>query len=379
VGSPDRSGRGAVIMRSIIWGAAALVLAACGADRSAAKTGGDPARSEKDETAPVAGPAVASETRMFRDWTATCDNGNNCVATGPASTGTGWIQVGVNAGGDSLRSVAVGFWPDSGSDVAGPITVRIDGATFITDQSMEQGTGQFVKDAPGAIAALASSRSIALEAGGENVALSPTGAAAALLWIDERQGRLDTTTALVRKGSRPATSVPPEPALPRVVPASEADQTGFGDSGQTLPAAIEKTAEAKECRADTEFSPAIQAEVQSARLGPSTELWGVPCFIGAYNTGMRYFLTGPGGSRPRMITFQGTDQPNDTLTNAGYDPTDRTLSQFAKGRGIGDCGVASTWVWTGRDFVLKMESRMGQCWGVPSDLWPTTWRTLSDE
>jgi hypothetical protein len=205
-----------------------------------------------------------------------------------------------------------------------------------------------------------------------------SGASAALLWIDERQGRLDTVTALVRKGSKPASAVRAIPVLPGVAAAPAVSQTGFGDTGQTLPAAVEATTEAKQCRADTDFSPEIQKEVQSARLDASTELWGVPCFVGAYNFGTRYFLTGPGGSNPRLASFKGTGEPEDVLTNAGYSAETRTLSQFAKGRGIGDCGVATTWTWTGREFTLTEESVMGECWGAGAERWPTTWRSRSE-
>ena len=63
---------------------------------------------------------------------------------------------------------------------------------------------------------------------------------------------------------------------------------------------------------------------------------------------------------------------------AAYDPVARTLSQFAKGRGIGDCGVFQTWTWTAHGFVLSHEAAMGECWGVPSELWPTRWRSRTD-
>ena len=43
--------------------------------------------------------------------------------------------------------------------------------------------------------------------------------------------------------------------------------------------------------------------------------------------------------------------------------------------GIGDCGAAQTWAWTGQGFTLTQESIMGECAGVPSDLWPVSWRT----
>jgi hypothetical protein len=71
------------------------------------------------------------------------------------------------------------------------------------------------------------------------------------------------------------------------------------------------------------------------------------------------------------------DQPDNSTVNGQYDPGSRTLSAFAKGRGIGDCGVSQTWVWTGDRFTLGGESVMGDCAGVPSDYWPMTWRSRS--
>ena len=114
----------------------------------------------------------------------------------------------------------------------------------------------------------------------------------------------------------------------------------------------------------------------SARLGASTELWAVPCFLGAYNIGHEWFLTGPGGAdpRPAVLVSAGGEATGSTI-NGGYSAETRTISAFAKGRGLGDCGKASTWTWAGHAFVLTTESEMQDCQGVPAGVWPTTWRT----
>jgi hypothetical protein len=114
----------------------------------------------------------------------------------------------------------------------------------------------------------------------------------------------------------------------------------------------------------------------SARLDDTTELWAVPCFMGAYNIGHDWYLTDRGGRNPRALALPSANGETATGTiNGGYAPETRTLTAFAKGRGIGDCGTAQTWTWTGRAFLLTAESEMQDCWGVPADLWPTTWRT----
>ena len=61
--------------------------------------------------------------------------------------------------------------------------------------------------------------------------------------------------------------------------------------------------------------------------------------------------------------------------NPDYDPESRTMTAFAKGRGIGDCGVDQSWTWTGEAFVLDRERVMSDCFGITSEFWPTTFRS----
>lgn len=61
-------------------------------------------------------------------------------------------------------------------------------------------------------------------------ALSTAGAAAALLYMDERQYRVGTISALVRRGPKPAAAVPRPPALPvvkRAPPSPKARRRGL--------------------------------------------------------------------------------------------------------------------------------------------------------
>ncbi|MDQ3126638.1 MAG: DUF1176 domain-containing protein [Pseudomonadota bacterium] len=355
-----------------------MTLAACGpADPPPAAsipgqaTAGDPA-------APAS--AARSESRKFRDWLAVCDNTNECVAVGPASEGTGWVRVGSAPGPDGKRTVSVGFWPSSGEGLTGPVTLILDGrrhvAAPISGDHDPLSTAEVrAADATAVATGLAAGQTLTLAAGGETLPMSLSGASAAMLWIDERQGRLDTPTALVRKGTRPASSVPGAAPAPQVVAAPPIAQTGFGDSGQTLPPALEAVDAVMACRAEN-ANNWIGKEVMSARLDASTELWAVPCMAGAYNIGHDWYLTGPGGRNPRAVSLASAsgETSADTI-NGGYDPGTRTLTAFSKGRGIGDCGTASTWTWTGRAFVLSAETAMTECWGVPADFWPTTWRT----
>jgi hypothetical protein len=349
--------------------AAGLTLAACSAEPGAAA----PPATGVPTGAQAAAGAMPSERRTFRDWMAVCDNGNACFAFTAASEGTGWIRITRLPGPDARPEVAVGYWQPEGE--AGPLTLGIDGEVYaLTRASEEPVVGEVSVDrAAEVLRALVDGRSAQVGTAGE---LSLSGASAALLWIDERQGRLDTVTALRRPGARPASAVPHPPSLPVVTAAPAVSQVGFGDENQTLPTALEVLPAVIACRTETADVEWVQKEVMSARLDAATELWAVPCSMGAYNMGHEWFITGPGGRNPRPARLPSTsDQPTAGTVNGGYSPGTRTLTAFAKGRGIGDCGTASTWTWTGREFVLSGEQEMTECFGVPVDYWPTTWRT----
>ena len=358
-----------------IWTIAmAAALAGCGADNP---EGAPEGRANADAVPPPvpAGdtPAARSDQRTFGDWTATCDNGQRCAAFSGRGTGS-WLMVRFDAGPGARPEILMNMSAISGAG----IRLVIDGQTQPLNTARDDAVAFSVPaaDVEATLVRLAAARKITLAAPDFENDIPAAGASAALLWIDERQGRLGTTTALIRKGDRPASTVPVAPALPVIVAAAAISQTGFGDEVQTLPAGLEALPAVKACRAETSFNPDLGQAVMSARLDRSTELWAVPCFSGAYNIGHDWYVTGPGGKNPRPAALASADGTvSNGTVNGGFAAGSRTLTAFSKGRGLGDCGVASTWTWTGRAFVLTQESAMEDCEGMPSDLWPTRWRT----
>lgn len=373
-------------MRMISLLATMTALGACG-DSGATVPPGESAAPPGVQA--KAGAAMRTETREFRDWRAVCDNGAACVAWTGSDQG-GWIRIGMDAGPEARPTVTVseGFdWAD------GPSSARlmIDGRAFETGgaprDAADAGAGE--TRARGVIAALAAARSAALVLDDRTVDLPTSGASAALLWIDERQGRLGTVTALLRKGDRPAGAVPAAPPLPVVRPAPPIAQGVFaaanspmGDNppaALSVPAAIEALAEVKACRAEN--NEYLDKAILAARLDASTVLWGVPCGSGAYNATYVLYLARPdgGGVRPASLPTREPPAPDGDgglwLVNPVYDPQDQTLTVFPRGRGLGDCGLIQTWTWTLQGFALTEERFMGDCQGMSPDHWPTTWRT----
>lgn len=365
-------------------------LTACGGDEAPAApaTGEKPTATAAPRITPVA--ALKPETREFRDWRAVCDNGNRCAAYAGSDIGA-WVMVRRDAGPGAAPVILAGQGPAYGEEGPPEAALTFDGKAVAMRHTPE-GLAVPAAAVMATLTRLAGAREVRFSVMDEGPEISVSGASAALLWIDERQGRLDTVDAMIRRGARPAASARAAQALPLIEAAPAVAQGGLGAAngplqgdGKTadiaLPAALEALPSTRECRAATNEIPTVQKAVMAARLGPQTELWGVPCSAGAYNVSYALYLTGPGGANPRPAAFPTwrahglTEGDQDWLTNPVYDPATRTISHFPRGRGIGDCGVIQTWTWTGRAFALKEEKSMGDCWGMGQDRWPTSWRT----
>lgn len=212
--------------------------------------------------------------------------------------------------------------------------------------------------------------------GGAVGSISLSGASAVMLWIDEQQQRLGTTTALVRRGDKPADSIAPPPAAPTVHA-----QTGgielTGDALAVLSARVRATLDADSCEEPNPDSPLPDS---AWRLPDGRTLVQLTCYAGAYNFGSSWFLIA-GAAAPIALGFPVPTEtgaglePTSDLVNASFDPATGTVDSFSKGRGIGDCGSSGAWAWDGQKFQLANYSRMADCRGVASDLWPVLYRS----
>ncbi|MBD7941244.1 DUF1176 domain-containing protein [Brevundimonas guildfordensis] len=358
-----------------------LALAACKGREAAPATEG-PTVQPVAEAASAAPPAQGganppSVTREFREWTATCDNTNSCVAFGAAHENMGFVLISLGAGPDARPVVHMGGWGlDEGQ---GEIYAVIDGRRYAGDNFKMDEEGDviaFTTPSAQLVHDLGNGSFMALRRGDEQMKVSLGGAAAAFLWIDERQGRLGAATALIRRGDRPASSVPAAPAAPRVTLAAAVAQNGLPQDD--LSQALLAHPKVKECLAETRIGERFEPDVEVARLASDKLLWSVPCGSGAYNFTQVYFITAADGNAPQPVVFPTSAESQDGLVNSRYDPTTRTLFAFAKGRGLGDCGRMGVWGWTGARFALLEEKTMPTCTAMPQDLWPSTWRAIKD-
>lgn len=327
----------------------------------------------------AAGDARAAGMKAFRDWTAVCDNLNTCVAfafPGDESE-VAWLRLERAGEAGAPVSIVIALYAEDDPEVGGgPWTVQVDGRPVPglgVLSPVQDGTGFWRAEVP-----VANGRALALAArdgsaltvirrGRPPVALSLSGGAATLLWIDEQQNRLGSPTALGRAAGAPsAIVVPPTPVI---VAGPAVAQTG-------LPTAVPATVMAVigDCEDMTDYPvpPLI------ARLAPGVVLYAPVCSRGAYNAVYSLALADEAGRGARAISLPLPDGYGQAAIgdpmNLDYDPATRILASFGKGRGLGDCGDETQWIWDGKAFQLLSMQVMPVCRGVPGDDWPTLYR-----
>ena len=216
--------------------------------------------------------------------------------------------------------------------------------------------------------------------------VSLSGLNAALLYIDDHQQRLDTPDAWARRGERDAAAVPAAPALPVLAsPAAAPPPLPDVDAMRLMRSVRESQAtalRAQECN-ETGGEFDVSRQDTAYPLDADHALVFVTCYSGAYQGSSLVFRAARDGSDVTRLTLPAPKFSDDSvdpredfdlLVSPDFDPASGTLAQYAKGRGIGDCGYQATWQFDGQAFQLSHYAQMQQCGGLTVDDWPVLWR-----
>jgi hypothetical protein len=342
-------------------------------------------------------PAAAADFKDFRDWHAACDTLRNCNAYGFDVSLSGATYLRIERGGAPDAPVRITLSIDANDGVT--FTTRFNDASLAglpdnaiagTKSDEDERRRVVLTDTVSAdtlIASIRKAEKIVITRKDPSGAkeksdpleseISMSGAVAALLWIDEQQKRLDTVTALIRKGQKPASAMPPQPK-PVVIAAAK---PASGKPAGSPSAALIKKGVAL-CGED---EPESKTEGPWP-LGNNQFLYSFSCpdSSGAYN--YRYGLlvaTAGNAQTARGVNLKWPVKIGDieadpgsetTAVNPSFDEKTMTLSTFGKGRGLGDCGTSEDWVWDGKTFKLALLKMMPHCRGIPLDDWPTLYR-----
>lgn len=313
----------------------------------------------------------------FDDWTAACDNARHCeaIALPSEAGGQGGWTLHLSRGAQAMARPSVEAAPAYQEREYGAVRLKIDdrASAFRFDRN-----GRLVGDLAAFLAAIAAAgQAEVVDAAGKSVGTIPLkGASAALRWIDDRQMRVGTVTALVARGARPASDVPPPPILRRI------EQPPFA---KAPPRKLRSDdANAIQLLAGDLCDP-DQAAPATYRLDARHTLGIVGCLMGAYQGASLVVVIDQAGKwspapieQPGPLAQEAAPFDAYLLTEADYAPKERLLSMHAKGRGLADCGEAASWAWDGTLFRLASYSALAPCLGAPPGTWLSRWQTAND-
>ena len=158
--------------------------------------------------------AVKSAHVTIKDWEVACDNTRACEAVGFQSEEGGSAPVslwlGRPAGPQGAVTAKLSAYNFNESPV-GPLTLQVGRLTLAGLKSEEALTPAQVAQL---LPALLNADAAAVSDGKNKWQLSLAGVKAALLKMDDLQGRVDTVTALVKRGPKPASDVLPPVKAP---------------------------------------------------------------------------------------------------------------------------------------------------------------------
>ncbi|WP_296942439.1 DUF1176 domain-containing protein [uncultured Massilia sp.] len=294
-----------------------------------------------------------------KDWELVCDNTRTCRAAGyrkeTEDPGASILLTRLAGPNQPVRvELQLADDPDHpppasvrmtiGGRAAG--VVRFEGGASVATLSSAQ--------VRALLPALLQDDPIVWTAGKRSWTISTAGANAVLLKMDDFQGRVDTPGALVRTGAKAESSVLPPLPKPVVrataVPKSQPQQIHLAPAQERqLIAELRKTLSEGDCDL-LESDGDEHAPFDIRPLSSDKLLVSHLCWRGAYNTGDGYWVTAtkPPYS-PVLVTTSATDYK------------DGTIGATQRGRGIGDCMAASSWVWDGRTFSQTLEQTSGMC------------------
>lgn len=306
----------------------------------------------------AAGPAAKPPVSFsHNDWELACDNTRTCRAAGyQADSGAGEpVSMLITRKAGPGTAIDIELQTGGEEEAKGTARFKVGKATV---SGLQAASGSLDdKQVRSVLPELLKSDEATLTAGGRTWTLSLAGLNAVLLKMDEAQGRVDTPGALVRRGSKPESSVLP-PVPPPVVNAVKPPKARPGDDAlatRIFPSL--KLDDIKEQCNNAEDVSAKSLEVH--RLTERKVLLSLGCGMGAYNYSSLLWIA---NDKPPYA-------PVFLEANGEFDEKEGSVTAGFKGRGIGDCWSSETWHFDGQGFVRTEATGDGMCRGFAGGAW----------
>lgn len=344
---------------------------------------------------PAAAEWIAPEVRQHGDWSVACDNALSCTAlsasaeyearlraSDPGDLATPLLWVRREGGPLAPPRVFVDLtvWGERRS--VGPLSLHVfyDGDPERLGPAyrlIEREPGYYELDPRDLAAFLAESRGSDRAAtrrrdGTRHGLITTAGMVAALRYIDERQQRRGTVTALYAKGAAMARTLPAAPPRERV------------GVVRGRPPVTARPAEAAALSERYGFLCGMRGKGpvlawQGWPLADGHRLWAAHCELDGDNPLTVWALTDRAGAQvdfklPRPEQGRAPEDP--ALPNSRFDPASGQLTAFYKASRFGDCGWQRRWAWTGREFAMIDAVEMPACIGIVMPQWLQTYRVI---
>ncbi len=305
-------------------------------------------------------PASAGTYREFGKWAVGCDNARACAAFGISEAERAGERHGLRIAREpgEAGKLRIAF---NRKDVAKMEHVVIDGAKRPIAPA-EPGTASSSERSMLALvdSLLNASTMTGPDGGTDAEIVSLKGLKAALLYIDEQQGRIGSRNAFVAKGDKATARRPGDYPVVRAVQVSDVEEKRRAALSPQVQKRImayhRRTTDRKNC--DIGFEPGDEASPEPHPLQPGLTLMEVYCWRAAYQAGSVFYLY---DHKSGVVTDPGFEQL-DTKTGAittgkaksisGADYAKGRIESLHKARGLGGCGVQLGWRWDGRVFRL---------------------------
>ncbi|WP_410524878.1 DUF1176 domain-containing protein [Pseudomonas sp. DTU_2021_1001937_2_SI_NGA_ILE_001] len=335
----------------------------------------------------VASPVLAADEaplyRDIKDWLVGCDNTRACTAIAAVQarddtgTDTYSLRVTREAGpGGELRVGLFSYNPPTGQPLLDgqPLSIRLGPGRPDTGDVGEVFAVQG-DSAQRLLAELRNGKQLSLPVADGVVVASLSGMSAALLLMDSVQGRIGSTTALLRQGPAPAASVPTAPAPPSL-PAWQAPAPLSPADSQRLLDTVMATTRAQWQAEVYEDSP---PEGKAFALTTNQALVIIKTGCAAYNCTYSLYqvpLAHPDQARPINMAEMSRWPDLQPTGEVDFDPVTGELSSLQLAMGMGGCGTSARWRYDGERFRLTHLAQMGVCMGLNEAQWPVLWRTV---
>ncbi|MDO4643832.1 MAG: DUF1176 domain-containing protein [Cardiobacteriaceae bacterium] len=236
----------------------------------------------------------------------------------------------------------------------------------------EEGTGKLTdKQIMAIVSNPQEHKKIEFKAKNYSIALSDEGMRSILIKMDEAQHRVDTASAVVKKGKKTSpTKTYSTPLLQDAPIIGKPEQSIKTDSveGKRILALLNQS----HIKMDDDYSDESQCDSITADTDPKffpTEINVIPlnkesklimtsCWQAAYNDGLGAWVMNDQLTKiEQFVSNRFTGLQGNQLIGA------------QKGRGIGDCFSGITFTWNGKKFIKTYEYDTGFCRGFPGGTW----------